>query len=648
MTTISRRSLLTSAGLAGAGLASMAAAPAVHGSLADTATNTAADTISDGLDALRLVKVFASRGDQHLLDGFDDTHVVYEDGGIEFLLWPGDLARLQATGLRFELLETPWERAASESARLREENAAYAGVRAPGETDTGDYRHLADFNADMKALAEKYPDTCKLIELPFRSLDRRVIYGLEICDDVERYDGRPVFYNDGIHHAREWPAAEVPIMWAYDLLEAGSPDADLGDDPALAEVRRQRLLTIRKHVRNVVVPVVNPDGYEWSREFPVGTGGSDLGTGTVGTFFGDGAEAIPAGGRGRYWRKNRRQYLGSHIGVANPTTAGQAQYTPEEGGLDGNPLPDQYGIDPNRNYAFGWGGDGSSNLTDSAVYRGSQPFSEQESRNVQHVFEKYMCLGAITHHTSGDLILWAWGDTTDDAPDNDLLEGMGRAMAVYNGYTPQKSIDLYVTTGTCSDWMYGSRASISYTFEHAGNAFHPEYTATVPAMYERNRDAMMFLAEQSCLVPDLRPDYTDPLVLDADAQLKMLEQGVPTDQLNHAIIRGDAGTQATVRVTKRYDTQLWVQDYAEGNTGAENPLGQPSIEELTDCEFRTDPDGSFELHVAPSTQPKVEFLDQTEAYDISVLPDDGSRGFSVRRVVRRGEVIDLSRRDRRP
>ena len=634
MTTISRRNLLTTAGLAGAGLASMAAAPAVSGSLADAATNTAAGTIGDTLDALRLVKVFASTDEQHLLSGLDDTHVVHADGGIEFLLWPGDLARLQATGLRFELLETPAEREAAETARLRGANGT-RGLAAPGETATGDYRHLADFNADMQALAEQYPDTCKVIELPFRTLDRRTVLGLEICDDVDRYDGRPVFYNDGCHHAREWPAAEVPIMWAYDLLEAESLD----DADPLAAARKQRLLTIRANVRNVVVPVVNPDGYDWSREFPVGTGGSDLGTGTVGTFFGDGIEAIP--GRGRYWRKNRRQYLGSAVGVPNPTTAGQAQYTPGEAGLDENPLPDQYGIDPNRNYAFGWGGDGSSNIHESQVYRGSQPFSEQESRNVQHVFEKYMCLGAISHHTSGDLVLWAWGDTHDDAPDNDLLEGMGRAMAEYNGYRPQKSIDLYVTTGTASDYMYGSRASIAYTFEHAGTAFHPEYASTVPAMYEANRDAMMFLAEQSCLVPDLRPDYSDPNVLTMEASLKMLEQGVPTDQLNHAVIRGDAGGPATVRITKRYETQLWVQDYAEGSTGAENPLGQPSIQELQDCSFRTAPDGTFELHVAPSTQPKVEFLGRTEAYDISVIPDDGSRGFSVRRVVRRGDVIDL-------
>lgn len=637
---ISRRSLLTTAGLAGAGLASMAATPALRssGSLADRVTNTAAPGGDGG--EMRLVKVWAARDQQHLLNGFDDTHVVYDDGAIEFLLGPGDLALLQATGLDFELLETPLERAVAESARLRRENAGLV-ARAPGQTETGDYRHLADFNADMRALAEAYPDTCKVVELPFRSLDRRVVLGLEICDDVERYDGRPVFYNDGCHHAREWPAAEVPIMWAYDLLEADAADADLGEDTAVAAARRQRLLTIRANVRNVIVPVVNPDGYDWSREFPVGTGGADLGTGTIGTFFGNGAEAIPLGGRGRYWRKNRRQYLGSHTGVANPFVFQPDEFTPELAGQDGNPLPDQYGIDPNRNYAFGWGGEGSSSVTDSATFRGSQPFSEQESRNVQHVFEKYMCLGAITHHTSGDLILWAWGDTFDDAPDNDLLEGIGRAMGEYNGYQPQKSIELYVTTGTCSDWMYGSRASISYTFEHAGNAFHPEYTATVPAMYERNRDAMMFLCEQACLTPDLRPDYGNQAVLSTAAAQRMADQGVPLDQLNHAILRGNAGRQATVTVSKRYDTQLWVQNYAEGNTGAENPLGQPSITEEQHCEFRTAPDGSFELHLAPSTQPKVEFEGGGEVYDISILPDDGTAGRSIRRVVRRGEVIDL-------
>ena len=52
-------------------------------------------------------------------------------------------------------------------------------------------------------------------------------------------------------------------------------------------------------------------------------------------------------------------------------------------------------------------------------------------------------------------------------------------MAVYNGYRPQKSIDLYVTTGTTSDYAYGALGSIGYTFEHAGSSFHPPYAETI-------------------------------------------------------------------------------------------------------------------------------------------------------------------------
>ena len=606
--TISRRNLLTTAGMAGAGLASMAAAPAVTGGLADAATTTADAVIGDTLDELRLVKVFASTDEQHLLGDFDDTHVIHDDGGIEFLLWPGDLARLQATGLAFELLETPLERSIAESLRFREEHAAFQGIRAPGETD-GEYRTLQQFNDDMAALAEQYPDTCKLVELPHRTLERRTVYGLEICDDVDRYDGRPVYYNDGVHHAREFPAAEVPLMWAYDLLEADTLE---DDDP-----NKGRLLTIRKHVRNIVVPVVNADGFNWAREALVD---HPNGTLTIG---------LNIAGRQGYWRKNRRAYLTG----TTPTPIGLVSSD------DRNPL-DAYGIDNNRNYGFGWGGDGSSRNPESLTFRGEQPFSEQETLNVQHVFTKYQCTGAISHHTSGDLILWAWGDTRDNAPDNDLLEGIGRAMATYNGYTPQKSIDLYVTTGTASDYMYGSRASISYTFEHAGSSFHPEYASTVPAMYLKNRESLMFLCEQVCLTPDLRPDYSDDAVLSPEARTKMAEQGLTLDRLNHAIIRGSLGTPGEVRLVKRYETQLWVQDYENGNTGADNPLRQPAVEEVTDCVYRTDADGSFELHVNPSTQPKVEFLGREEAYDLVFVADDG-RSSGRRVVAKRGAPIDL-------
>ncbi|MDP9406072.1 MAG: hypothetical protein M3O86_05665 [Actinomycetota bacterium] len=63
----------------------------------------------------------------------------------------------------------------------------------PGETATGDYRHLADFEADMRKLVERSPDKARLLTLPFKTLEGRVVYGIEIATDVDRRDGRPVF-----------------------------------------------------------------------------------------------------------------------------------------------------------------------------------------------------------------------------------------------------------------------------------------------------------------------------------------------------------------------------------------------------------------------------------------------------------------------
>lgn len=44
-----------------------------------------------------------TRAQRKLLLGFDDTHTVFADGSVEYLLWPGHPARLQATGLRHEV-----------------------------------------------------------------------------------------------------------------------------------------------------------------------------------------------------------------------------------------------------------------------------------------------------------------------------------------------------------------------------------------------------------------------------------------------------------------------------------------------------------------------------------------------------------------
>lgn len=590
---LSRRALFRSAGAVAAVGAVAGALPAV-----------AASGPSGGVEPLRLARVWAvTRAQQKKLAGFDDTHKVYEDGSIEYLLWPGDLARLKETGLRYEITVPDLVAA---------DKAVTAGVRTtavqPGETKTGDYRTLADYEADMRALAKKYPTKAKLIALPHKTLQGRTVYGLEICTNVNRYDGRPVFYQDGCHHAREWPAAEVPIMWAFDLLTNYSKD--------------KRIKAIVDNVRTIVVPVVNVDGYHYSRSFaPVESGEVGGVTNPLPP------EALALGGSGRYVRKNRRPIGSSHMGEGLGVV---------EARIPGN-VHDHFGVDPNRNYAYKWGDDeaGSSSVMIDATYRGSDPFSEQESKNVAHVLKTNHATAMVTHHTSGDLLLWAWGDTRDDAPDNDLLEGLGRAMAVYNGYRPQKSIDLYVTTGTTSDYAYGALGSIGYTFEHAGSSFHPPYAETVPAMYEKNRPALMLLAIYGCMAPEERPAFT----LDSDAAVELKDMKITSKRLNHAIITGRAvdrrgrPVKATLSLTKTFDTALWLE-------GQQNPLGQKTYREFLDTRMQTGSDGRFAWHVNPSTRPALAAAKKTESYVLSITGPDGV-GVSRRMVVKRGQRIDL-------
>jgi hypothetical protein len=602
-TALSRRALFRTAGVAGAAavVASAGAASAV--SLQDTAEGQ--------LEALKLARVWLGRDQQALLADFDDTHVVYDDGSVQLLLWPGDLARLQATGLR-HVVEVD-DLVARDRALFTQTAARTAGLAPqPGETTTGDYRQLVDYTRDMQMLAETYPDKARLIELPHRTLEKHTVYGLEIATDVAKNDGRPVFYQDGCHHAREWPASEVPIMWAFDLLE------NYGKD--------DRITAIVDNVRNIVVPVVNVDGFHYTRSFP------PVETGEVGGVTNPlPPEAITFGGQGRYVRKNRRPLLSSHVGDG-VLRAGVEREKPKG--------QDAYlsGVDPNRNYAYSWGDDtgGSSANAYSQTYRGTDPLSEQESKNVADVLKGHHCTAMVTHHTSGNLLLWAWGDTRSDAPDNDLLEGLGRAMAVYNKYRAQKSIDLYVTTGTTSDYAYGVTGSIGYTFEHAGRSFHPPYPTTVPAMYAKNREALILLAVYGCMKPEDRP----ALELDPAAKGFLAQHGVSTTRLAYGLItgravdRGGSPVAAELTLQKVFDTKLWKD--ADGN----NPLSQRLFRERIETTMVADADGRFEWHVNPSTRP-IEFANgKVESYILTVTGPQG-RGVGRRLVVKRGDRVDL-------
>jgi hypothetical protein len=368
---LSRRTLFRSAGVAGAAAVVAGAGAASAVSLSSSQTSST--------EPLKLVRVWFRKDQQALLHAFDETHTVYEDGSLQLLLWPGDLAKLKETGLRFAVEVE--DVVARDAAVLNAPVVRTAGLALqPGERADLTYRQLADYEADMRMLADKYKGKAKLIQLPFNTLEGRSVYGLEIARDVERKDGRPVFYNDGCHHAREWPAAEVPIMWAYDLLENDGKD--------------DRITAIMTHVRNIIVPVVNVDGFEYSRKHPMTAAENGTTNTAINTPFGLLTQ-------GSYWRKNKRSLLMSGFGLG----VGRLQVVDAQkpGDLDA------YGVDPNRNYSYAWGDDtgGTSSSLESGIYRGEKPLSEAETANVAEVLKSVHATAMISHHTSGNLVLWA-------------------------------------------------------------------------------------------------------------------------------------------------------------------------------------------------------------------------------------------------
>lgn len=172
-----------------------------------------------------------------------------------------------------------------------------------------------------------------------------------------------------------------------------------------------------------VVPVMNPDGYLYNEQQSPGGGGM--------------------------WRKNRR----------------------DNGGGD-------YGVDPNRNYAYEWGYDnsGSSGDPSSETYRGPSAFSEPCTQAMRDLMNDHEFVTNVDMHSYGNYILFPWCYdtyyTTDDSLYRELSKDMQALAAVPDGQTYTYGIPpdvLYACNGVSDDWEYGEQTSkpkiYSFTFE---------------------------------------------------------------------------------------------------------------------------------------------------------------------------------------
>ena len=498
---------------------------------------------------LGLVRVHVHSPEEaaYLMSNFDETHN-HSAGEIELLLWPGDRLELDKTGFHYEVITEDLV------AHEDQDTAAELPIPMPGP-DHQDYRRLADYNSEMKSLAKKNPKLVKLFKLKRPSLEGRKIFGIEIAADVkDTNDGRPIFYIDAVHHAREWPASEYTMIWLHHLVEKYGKD--------------KKITGLLKKARVIAVPVVNVDGFHYSRE--------SVDSSVQQT---RNALAVPGGasGLGGYWRKNRRSLT---------------EAIPDE-----TANPDAYGVDPNRNYSYLWGdsnGGSSGNHADQ-TYRGAAPFSEPETQNVRDIILSRPVTAVLTNHTYQASVLRAGGGL---APEDGLLSKLGQKMATVLRYRNAGNVG-YPTTGTTDDWAYASIGSIGYTIEHGALGFHPAYDAEIGSFWDEHMKAfdILFAAAAS-------PKY-------------------------HSVIKGKVSKgPATVKITKSFKTRL----------SPGNPTGKASIPEKINMAIKTNKNGSFVWHTAPSSRP---YEKKAESFTLSITAGGKSKTMKVK--VDRGQVKNLGK-----
>jgi hypothetical protein len=472
--------------------------------------------------ALPVTEVFApmlvtvdtpTRADKSRLQGLglDLTEHAGHDYVEVVLHTPGDVEALRTAGFTWDVRIADLLRREAEINRLDDLFAA-TRLRTALPSGRDAYRSLADYNAEMKALADANPGLVKLLTLPEKTLDGRTVLGVEIARNVTARDGRPTFAMFGVHHAREWPSGEHAMEFAVDLVKG----ARAGDP---------RISGLLERGRMVVVPVVNPDGFHLSF-----TDGQLIDLREV---DGGGTATILGTPGNAYKRKNCRVVDGQD--TPDGTCAVFSATSP--GGY-------LVGTDLNRNYGGLWGGPGASDLFADPTYRGAEPFSEPETRNVRELISTRQVTMMISNHTFSNLVLRPNGvnPTTigpdglpvGDAPDEQAMKELGARMTAHNGYANIHGWELYDTTGTTEDWSYNATGGYGYTFEIGPNEFHPPFAQVV----DEYLGAGQFAGRGN-----------------REAYLVAFEEAV--SRASHAVISGKAPDGATLRLRKEFSTPTW-------------------------------------------------------------------------------------------
>jgi len=272
----------------------------------------------------------------------------------------------------------------------------------------------------LYAMERQYPDLIRIVKIGTTYEGRDIVLA-KISRDVERADAKPALLYTGSIHAREWIGQELALKFIAHVAQNQTVD------PVLEKSLEESSL--------YMVPCLNPDGYEYSRE------------------------------HFSFWRKNRRK---NHDGTI--------------------------GVDLNRNFSVGFV---KNTNTASNVYGGEEPFSEAETRAIKDFVDAHPNITiALDYHSQGNVFFPAhkfMHEAEIDGTDMNVLAAnmndefakvTGRKYGIHRGKPPAKLI-----SGSGREYYY-SRGIKALVVE-VGTKNIPDYMKSMSGSIHENIPALI-------------------------------------------------------------------------------------------------------------------------------------------------------------
>lgn len=294
------------------------------------------------------------------------------------------------------------------------------------------YHSYSQMTQELSKIEIQNHDIARLFIIG-ETAEGRHIWALKIGTNAAPDESKSAGLIVGGQHAREWISIEVPLHLAQYLTGHYGLDS---------EVTR-----IVNTMDIWIVPVANPDGYEYSRVTD------------------------------RQWRKNRRN------------------------NGDGS-----FGVDLNRNFDYRWGeeiGLASSN-PQAVTYQGPRPFSEPETQALRDLVLSRNFKVIVDYHSYAQVIAYPF-----DSPQMHARAQIVAALisAVHGQTYVTSSYEPPLFSGGFVDWAYGVVHIDAYLIElrpdsAANPSEHPWLLhrspfelpgAEIGPTWEENRPALLFL-----------------------------------------------------------------------------------------------------------------------------------------------------------